>query len=369
MYRLNDVDFMREALRLAAEGTGLASPNPRVGAVVVREGQIVGRGVHLYERRDHAERVALAEAGGAARGATLYVNLEPCSHTGRTPPCAAAIVETGVARVVAAMPDPNPKVAGEGLRQLAAAGIAVETGCLEREARRLNEDFACWIRTGRPFVTLKAALSLDGRLALRAEHAPRWISSLPSRERVQHMRHERDAVLTGIGTALADDPQLTDRSKRPRRRPLLRVVLDRDLRLPPSARLAKSSRRQQDVLVMHGPLGPEAARRRSLLEKAGVRLREVAATAEGISLPEALAALGQEEILSVLLEGGARLNGAMLAAGLVDKMLLFQAPLLLGDGGLPLASGLWAPLPRRPLGPLSCETVGPDVMIETYFTD
>ncbi len=368
MYRLDDLDFMREALRLAEEGTGLASPNPRVGAVVVRDGRIAGRGVHRYERQAHAEVLALAEAGEQARGATLYLNLEPCCHTGRTPPCTQAILQAGIARVVAAMQDPNPRVAGQGFQELAAAGIAVETGCLEREARRLNEAFAKWIRTGIPFVTLKAAMSLDGRIAApppadgaAAERS--WISSLPARERVQALRHQSDALLSGIGTVLSDDPLLTDRSQRPRRRRLLRVVLDRDLRLPPSARLVASARRHKDLLVFHA-CADEA--RRQALEHAGARLEAVSAEAEGVPLEAVLRRLGELEITSVLLEAGPRLNGAMLAGGWVDKLILFVAPKLLGDTGLPLAAG-GGTMPRLPEGALTCETVGPDVMMEGYL--
>lgn len=357
---MHDVDFMREALRLAAEGTGQASPNPRVGAVVVRDDQIVGRGTHLYEKLDHAEIVALAEAGEAARGATLYVSLEPCCHTGRTPPCVSRLIEAGIGRVVAATPDPNPKVAGEGLRQLAAAGVKVESGCLEREAKRLIEDFAHWIRTGRPFVTLKAAISLDGRLGI--EGGPRWLSSAPSRERVQEMRHACDAILTGRGTALRDDPLLTDRSKRARRRPLLRVVLDTNLQLPPTSQLVKTAKRKHDLLVFHA----REAEGGAALEKAGARLQAVDSSAEGLDLKAVLEQLGREEITSVLLEGGARLNGAMLAAGWVNKLQLFQTPMLLGDNGWPLASGLWRGMPLRLEVPLVAELVGPDVLIEAY---
>lgn len=366
MYRLDDLDFMREALRLAAEGTALASPNPRVGAVVVKDGQIVGRGFHRYEQVAHAETLALAEAGEAAQGATLYVNLEPCCHTGRTPPCTDALIAAGVARVVAGMSDPNPQVAGEGLRQLEAAGIKVECDCLGREARQLNEDFAMWIRTGRPFVTLKAAASLDGRIAsLQIPGEPQWISSTPARERVQQIRHQSDAVLTGIGTVLADDPQLTDRTKLPRRRPLLRVVLDSRLRLGADSKLAKSARRHRDLLVFHtsGSSESEAA-----LQKAGARVERLEAGADGrVSLDAALRHLGSEAILSVLLEAGAQLNGAMLAGGWVEKLVVFQAPKLLGESGLPLAVFNGGGLPRRPQGALVCESVGPDLMITSYL--
>jgi len=367
MYRLNDLDFMREALRLAAEGTALASPNPRVGAVVVREGEIVGRGVHLYERQTHAEVMAMAEAGERAQGGTLYLNLEPCCHTGRTPPCSEAVIAAGIKRVVAGMIDPNPGVAGEGLKQLAAAGIAVESGCLGREAQRLNEDFAKWIRTGVPFVTLKAATSLDGRIAATASQ-PTAISSNPARERVQQMRHQCDAVLAGVGTVLADNPLLTDRTKLPRRRPLLRVILDAALRTAATEaplQLFKTARRNHDVLIFHAPTA--SAERRATLEKAGARLQEVAAAEHGLDLGAVLRHLGREDITSVLLEAGGRLNGAMLAGGWVDKLVLFQAPLLLGASAVPLAEMPGMEGTRTVRGPLQCESVGPDVMIEAYL--
>src|SRR6267154_4612571 len=233
---------MEHALALARKGIGLASPNPHVGCVIVRDGQIVGEGFHQYEWRDHAEIVALKSAGQKARGATLYVNLEPCNHTGRTGPCTEAIVAAGVQRVVAAIDDPNPVNSGRGFDRLRAAGIEVFTGVGEEEARRLNEAFACWIRTKKPFVTLKSALTLDGQLALpqsgkktgkNSGRRHTWITSEESRAEVQRMRHASDALLTGIGTSLADDPLLTERSGLPRRKRLLRVILDTKLRLPP----------------------------------------------------------------------------------------------------------------------------------------
>src|SRR2546422_684814 len=221
-----DIPFMQRALDLARKGTGLASPNPMVGAIVVGNGEVLGEGFHRYESRDHAEIVALKSAGERARGATLYVSLEPCCHAGRTGPCTDAIVAAGIARVVAAMKDPNPKVAGRGIERLRAAGIEAETGVLEEEARRVNEAFAFWVHAGKPFVTLKSALTLDGQLALPGSRKPsgnqddaRWITSPESRAEVQRMRHASDALLTGIGTILADDPLLTDRrSARGRRR-------------------------------------------------------------------------------------------------------------------------------------------------------
>ncbi|MGH9417581.1 MAG: bifunctional diaminohydroxyphosphoribosylaminopyrimidine deaminase/5-amino-6-(5-phosphoribosylamino)uracil reductase RibD [Terriglobales bacterium] len=363
MYRLSDVDFMREALRLAEEGTALASPNPRVGAVVVSEGEIVGRGSHRFEQLSHAEVLALEQAGERARGATLYVNLEPCCHTGRTPPCSEAIVAGGIARVVAALTDPNPQVAGGGFRALEAAGVRVETGCLEREARRLNRDFSKWVRTGLPLVTLKAAVSLDGRIAAApASRTP--LSSAPARERVQQMRHAADAVLTGIGTVLADDPLLTDRSKLPRRRRLLRAVADCHLRLPLESQLVRTARRSHDLLVFHTDGSDERA---TELTKAGARVERMVSAPDGrVALEPLLRRLGEEGILGVLLEAGAAMNGAMLAGGWVDRMVLFQVPCLLGEAGVPLAAGAVA---RRLPVALAAEPVGCDLMLDVDLTE
>src|SRR2546425_9407298 len=263
---------MQHALALARKGIGLASPNPMVGCVIVREGQIIGEGFHQYEWREHAEIVALKSAGDKARGATLYVTLEPCNHTGRTGPCTEAIIAAGVQRVVAAMEDPNPVNSSQGLERLRAAGIEVFTGVCEDEARRLNEAFACWIRTKKPFVTLKSALTLDGQLALsQSQKNPgkspgkrtndAWITSEESRAEVQRMRHASDALLTGIGTILADDPLLSDRSGLPRRKPLLRVVVDSTLRLPPKSRVVKTS---DDDLLVFTTLSADSAKARKL---------------------------------------------------------------------------------------------------------
>src|SRR5258708_39292272 len=231
---------MEHALGLARKGTGLASPNPQVGCVIVRDGQIVGEGFHQYEWRDHAEVVALKGAGEKARGATLYVNLEPCNHTGRTGPCTEAIIGAGVHRVVAPIQDPNPATSGRGFERLRAANIETLCGVLEEEARRLNEAFACWIRTKKPFVTLKSAMTLDGQLALPKSQQRKkrnWITSEESRAEVQRMRQASDALLTGIGTILADDPLLTDRSGLPRRNHPVRVILHTKRRLPAKSRI------------------------------------------------------------------------------------------------------------------------------------
>jgi len=363
---------MQHALGLARKGTGLASPNPMVGCVVVREGQIVGEGFHQYERRDHAEIVALKSAGEKARGATLYVTLEPCNHTGRTGPCTEAIVTAGVQRVVAAMDDPNPVNSGRGFERLRAAGIEVFSGVCEGEARQLNEPFACWIRTKKPFVTLKSALTLDGQLALPhrgkktsknmgRRHA--WITSEESRAEVHRMRHASDALLTGIGTILSDDPLLTDRSGLPRRNRLLRVVLDSKLRLSPKARIAKTS---DDDLLVFTALPMDSAKARKL-QIAGVEVIHTKTKNGRIDLASVLVELGRREILSVLLEAGPTMNGAALAAGMVHKLFLFYAPKIAGDNRVPFALA-----PKLILPPLQYQNVkqfGPDFAVEGYLQD
>ena len=370
----HDIRFMQHALELARKGIGLASPNPTVGCVIVREGQIVGEGVHQYDWRDHAEIVALKSAGERARGATLYATLEPCNHTGRTGPCTKAIIAAGVQRVVAAMEDPNPVNSGRGLEWLQAAGIEVSTGVCEEEARRLNEAFACWIRTKKPFVTLKSALTVDGQLAMprfaekkrknsgkRTDKRDDWITSEESRAEVHRMRHASDALLTGIGTILADDPLLTDRSGLPRRRKLLRVVLDSKLRLSPKSRIVKTS--DDDLLVFTAaPLNSAKARQ---LQSAGVELIRAKAKSGLIALPSVLAELDRREILSVLLEAGPTLNGAALAAGIVHKLVLFYAPKIAGSSRVPFAFAPKLSLPS--LHNLRTQQFGPDIAIEAYL--
>src|ERR1700760_5529 len=289
---------MQCALALAEQGVGLASPNPTVGCVLVRDGRIVGRGFHQYEYRDHAEVVALAQAGEAARGATAYVTLEPCSHFGRTGPCSRALSNACVARVVVATSDPNPAVNGEGIAFLREAGIEVSVGVMQAEARKLNDAFARFIRTRLPFVTLKAAVTLDGRIAPREKAAgtPMWVTGDAARAEVQELRHGNDALLTGIGTVLADDPLLTDRSQRSRRRPLLRVVLDSQLKMPLKSRLLATA--ADDLLIV--TRSDDQARRRVLTER-GARILQIDTQAEGgISLRALLARLGEQNITSVM---------------------------------------------------------------------
>ena len=363
---IHDIRCMEHALALARLGTALASPNPMVGCVIVRSGEIVGQGSHQYDARDHAEIVALRGAGEKARGSTLYVNLEPCNHTGRTGPCTEAIITASVRRVVAAIPDPNPINSGRGFERLRAAGVDVVTGILDDEARRLNEAFACWICTKKPFVTLKSALTLDGQLALPGQKAGNrraWISSEESRAEVQRMRHASDALVTGVGTILADDPLLTDRTGAPRRRKLLRVVLDSRLRLPLTSRVVKST--DDDVLVFTAaPLDSPRARK---LQKAGVQVVGARNRRGQIDLDAAFAQLGRREFLSVLLEAGPTLNGAALSAGLVHKLMLFYAPKLAGEAVVPFAH-----LPKCEGVPLQNPRVqqfGSDLAVEYYLRD
>lgn len=329
-----DSEWMEQALALAAKAHALASPNPLVGALVVRAGEIVGQAFHTYEGVKHAEVLALEQAGTLARGATLYTNLEPCCHQGRTPPCVEAIIRAGIARVVAAMPDPNPAVKGRGFEELRAAGIAAEVGQHEEEARELNEAFARYIRAGRPFVTLKAAMTLDGKIAGGVE-GPRWITSEESRAFVQSLRHRQDAMLTGVGTVLADDPLLTDRSGAPRRRPLLRVVLDARLRIPLEAQLIRTA--AGDVLVFTSEDASPAKRRE--FEARGVEVESVPEHGGKLALRKVLERLAERQITSLLVEAGAQVNASLLDTGLVDKVFLFYAPKFLGgDKSVPLLS-------------------------------
>jgi diaminohydroxyphosphoribosylaminopyrimidine deaminase / 5-amino-6-(5-phosphoribosylamino)uracil reductase len=329
---------MRRALELARGSVGLASPNPQVGCVVVRDGVVVGDGAHFYDEFDHAEIVALKQAGAMARGATAYVTLEPCSHQGRTGPCANALMVAGVKRVVAATVDPNRQVSGEGIARLRAGGVEVTVGVLEQEAREVNDAFARFIRTGRPLVTLKAAVSADGRIA-PAVSVPgkiHWVTGVEARAEVQRMRHGVDAVLTGIGTVLADDPMLTDRSSGARRRKLLRVVLDSRLRMPVDSKLVQSA--SGDVLVVCDKAAEAEAV--AVLEAAGVEVVRVEGELGRVDLGAVLDLLGERKILSVLLECGSVLNGAFLKQGLVDRVAVFRSENKLGAGGVPFAAGI-----------------------------
>ena len=350
---------------MALRGIALAHPNPIVGAVIVKGNRVVGEGFHDYDRRDHAEIVALNKAGKKARGATLYVTLEPCCTTGRTGPCTKAIIAAGVMRVVAAMRDPNPAVSGQGIAELRRAGIDVTCGTLEKIAQAENEDFACWIQTKRPLVTLKAALTLDGQIAQRAGSFT-WITSEESRKAVQLLRHKADALLTGIGTVLADDPRMTDRTGEPRRRKLLRGIVDSRLRLPLRSEIVKSAQNDVVVFTTQTTDSPKAR----ALERVGAEVVRVASRRGHVDLDSVIRELGKREILNVLLEAGAELNGAALEADIVDKMILFYAPKVMGTGGVPMANmpSSWFPKSLA-LKNLEVEKSGPDFVVTGYFHD
>jgi diaminohydroxyphosphoribosylaminopyrimidine deaminase/5-amino-6-(5-phosphoribosylamino)uracil reductase len=345
-----DDQFLHRALDLARQGIGLASPNPYVGTVIVdARGNIAGTGVYTYHSVKHAEVLALEQAGEKARGGTLYINLEPHSHQGRTPPCTDALIAGGIHRVVASMSDPNPKVSGRGFEKLRTAGIQVEVGKLEAEARRLNEAFARYTRHGVPFVILKSAMTLDGKIAPptitgsnRTPGIPAggWITGEAARAHVHEQRHQSDAIMVGVGTILADDPLLTDRSGRPRRRPLLRVILDSRLRLPLQSRLVQSAAQisQSDVLVFCSS-GEEKTKRE--LEVRGLRVEHVPPAADGRpDMHAIMRKLGELEITSVMIEGGSAVNGTALSSGIVDKVFLYYAPKIFGNAGsIPFATG------------------------------
>jgi diaminohydroxyphosphoribosylaminopyrimidine deaminase/5-amino-6-(5-phosphoribosylamino)uracil reductase len=321
---------MRRALTLAAETTALASPNPQVGCVLVRNSEIFSEGAHRYDHLDHAEIVALKQAaakGISTEGATAYVTLEPCSHQGRTGPCADALIAARVARVVIATQDPNPKVSGQGIARLRAAGVSVTVGILQSEARTLNDPFAHFIRTGKPFVTLKSALSIDGKLApnplLRTPNQPHWLTGEAARADVQTLRHASDAILTGIGTILADNPTLTDRTNLPRRRPLLRIILDPQLRIPLTASILGPN-----LLILHAEsANPTKAQ---ALQNAGAELLPL----DTHKLRTILDHLSQRQILSLLVESGPTLTTSFLTQNLVDRLILYYADTELGPESL-----------------------------------
>jgi diaminohydroxyphosphoribosylaminopyrimidine deaminase/5-amino-6-(5-phosphoribosylamino)uracil reductase len=379
--RIEDEVFMREALELARQGIALTSPNPHVGALVVREAHVVGRGTHTWEGVKHAEVLALEQAGEQARGATLYVTLEPCCHEGRTGPCVERVIASGIRRVVVATKDPNPLVHGRSLEKLQAAGVEVTEGVSQHEARKLNEAFAKHIRTKTPLVTLKAGMTLDGKIAPPPGESENpsalgvggatggWITSEVARAHVQELRHSMDAIMVGVGTIIADDPLLTDRTGRPRRRPLLRVILDSRLRLSDESRIAKTAK--NDVLVFCS-FAEEKKKKR--LEELGIRVEQVPLGASDgrPDLRKAMEKLGAMEITSVLIEGGALVNWTALASGVVDKVFLYYAPkILAGTGSVPFASG--AGFRRMSeaahIRMLTVHRFGEDFAVEGYLRD
>lgn len=326
-----DQRMMKRALELAARGIGLASPGPLVGCVIVNGGEIVGEGFYDFQNVKHAETIALEQAGARARDSVAYISLEPHAHHARTPPCTDALIKAGIKRVVAPIEDPNPKVSGRGFAHLREAGIDVCTGMLAEAAAQLNEAYIHQMRTGRPFVHLKLAVSLDGKIATRTGDS-RWIAGDEARARAHELRHQYDAILVGSGTVLTDDPLLTDRSGRRRRRALVRVILDDRLRLPIDYQLAQSARETPVLLFTSSDTNSAHE-----LKKLGVEMLRIDGGAR--DLTAMLRELGAREIQSVLVEGGGAVAGALLDAGLVNKATFFIAPMIIGGVNAPLAVG------------------------------
>ena len=384
----SDEKFLRRALDLASQGIGLASPNPCVGAVIAdAQGNIAGTGIYTYAGVKHAEILALEASASRARGGTLYINLEPHAHHGRTPPCTDALIAAGIRRVVAAMPDPNPKVSGLGFEKLRAAGVQVDVGQLREPARGLNENFARYIRHGVPLVTLKSAMTLDGKIAPPPAVAPNpaaktqapngfsghWLTGEAARAHAHQLRHQHDAILVGIGTVLADNPLLTDRSGRPRRRPLLRVILDSQLRLPLDSQLIRSvksitanSSDDRDVVVFTSSAD---TKKKTELESYGARVETLPpAPPNGRpDLATVLRRLGELEITSVMIEGGSTVNGVGLATGVVDKVFLYYAPEILGADAVPFATD--ASLSKMKINMKHLHRFSEDIAVEGYLRD
>ena len=361
--RERDEMFMREALRIARNAEGRTSPNPLVGAVIVRDGSIVAEGWHRKAGTPHAEVHALRMAGDLAKGATLYVTLEPCAHVGRTGPCAVAVRDAGIRRVVVAMSDPNPLVAGKGIQILRDAGVEVTVGVCEAEARQLNEVFLHWITTGQPFVVLKTAMTLDGKIATAAG-ASKWITGEAARLRVHELRDRYDAILAGIGTALADDPSLTTRLPDRTGKNPVRIIVDSNARLPLTSNVVTDGQAQTIVAVTEA--APEE--RVAALRAHGVDVL-TCGTGSHVDLVQLMQELGRREIASVLVEGGGTVNFSLLAAGLVDKVHAFVAPKIVGgrtaktpvegEGCAQLADSVQ-------LTRLTAESVGSDVLLTGY---
>ena len=331
------LQYLAEALDLARQGAGRTSPNPAVGAILVRDGEIVGRGYHTWSGVKHAEIVALEQAGESARGAALFTPLEPCSHPGRTGSCAEALIRAGVARVVVILQDPNPLVAGRGLAMLRDAGIEVEIdAALAHEAEAMNAPYFHFMRTGRPLVTLKSALTLDGKIAAPEDNSG-WITSERARAHVQQMRHMSDAIMTGIGTVLADDCQLTDRSGLERSRPLLRIVLDSQLRIPLTSKMVQAC--VGDLLMVCTSVAPSS--RRKALEERGVEILVADRLGGRTNLSAVVEELARRKYLSLMIEAGSKVNWAALEDGVADKIFFYYAPKILGGlQSLPVAGGL-----------------------------
>jgi diaminohydroxyphosphoribosylaminopyrimidine deaminase/5-amino-6-(5-phosphoribosylamino)uracil reductase len=363
MFDEKDRHYMERALSLASAAVGLASPNPTVGCVLVRDQEIVGEGWHEYARVDHAETAALQAAAGRAAGATVYLTLEPCSHHGRTPPCAEALIAAGVRRVVVPLIDPNPKVAGLGIKMLRGAGIQVDIGLGAEQAKEVLEPFACHVTTGRPLVVAKVGMTLDGKIAA-PRNDERWITSAEGRDFGQSLRLKLDAILVGAGTVLADDPELTYRGSSRKSPPLTRVILDSRLRTPLGATMFACS--QAPILIFCTPDAP--AQRRGELENAGAEVVSLPAGVHGVDLARVLDALGSRGMLGLLVEGGSAVHWSFLEAGLVDKFYFILAPMVLGGSAVAAVGGTgYATIGEAPRFKVRRSFfLGPDLAVETF---
>ncbi|WP_425061027.1 Riboflavin biosynthesis protein RibD [Sporomusa carbonis] len=361
-----DEYYMHQALTIAKYAAGRTSPNPLVGAVIVKNGRIVGQGWHRQAGTPHAEIHALAQAGDLAKGATLYVTLEPCSHYGRTGPCADALIQAGIKKVVVAMTDPNPLVAGRGVARLRTAGLEVVENILAAEAAKLNEVFIKWIATGMPFGILKTAMSLDGKIAARTGHS-KWITSQASRTYVHQLRDTCDGILTGIGTVLADNPELTSRLPDSNGQNPIRIIVDSMARTPLTAKVLTDGQ-APTIIAVTRDAPPE---RVTALRNAGAEVLEIDKTADGVNLRHLFKILGERRITSILIEGGAAINASALAANLVDKVYCFIAPKIIGGKTAPgPVAGVGIPTIDQAtlLEDITAEQIDADILISGYIS-
>lgn len=360
-----DEKYMKRALELAAQATGRTSPNPLVGAVVVKDEVVVGEGYHHKAGMPHAEVHALTQAGESAQGATLYVTLEPCDHQGLTPPCTRAVIAAGIKRCVVAMEDPNPLVNGRGLTTLAEAGIEIETGLLQHEAEKQNEVFLKYIISGLPFVVLKTAMTLDGKIASQSGDS-RWITSEAARQRVHEMRDQADAIMVGIGTVLADDPRLNTRLADRQGRDPVRLIIDGRLDLPLHSQIVASSIKQQTLVFAAASADPNRARQ---LERLGLEVITVDGAADDLNLEQVLQTAAHRKLCSVLVEGGGGINASLLKYGLVDKICWFIAPKIIGGSNAPSpveGGGLGTMAEALQIEDMQISHIGPDILVSGY---
>jgi len=362
----SDEHYMWHAIELAKKGVGKTSPNPAVGCVIVADGKIVGAGYHEKAGMPHAEAVALEDAGGLANGATAYVTLEPCCCYGRTPPCTQALINAGIVRVVAAMQDPNPQVSGNGFKELERAGVDVEVGLLEAEARKLNDAYSTYIKRNRPYVTLKAAVTLDGKIATRTGES-KWISGDEARHYVHELRDKADAVLVGVNTVIKDDPLLTARPVGREGKPIKRVILDSKLRIPEYAKVLNEENEDIETIIATTQNAPLATVR--ALEKPNVKVLFVDESGGRVDMQKLMVELARDGITDLLIEGGAEIYASALEAGIVDKVLLFVAPKILGGDSKSVVGGAGAEKLAQAINlrNLTAKKMGDDLMIEGYF--